>query len=180
MIKLTYVKTNINANKLHEELGDLGIKYFVKSDDTQFYLLFPDLIEQESDVLDVDGNLTDTVITYKKKIVSAVTENDEEGNETTKEVVTYEDFDMDTLKASIQSIIDAHDPTPNLEKIYQDKVKILIREQYTIEDEIGLTNDCNLAMMAGEEIPTSYIEYRTFVETCKDAAYLEVYGSERT
>lgn len=66
------------------------------------------------------------------------------------------------------------------EEVYKDKVKELIREQYSVEQEIGLTNDCNMALMVGEPIPQDYVDYRNFVENCKDTAYLEVFGIERS
>ena len=73
-----------------------------------------------------------------------------------------------------------HVPTEEeLLQEYEMKVKELIGEQYDLASEIGLTNECNMAIMSSEPIPQAWIDYREFVETCKDTAHMEVYGVER-
>ncbi len=112
MLKLSYSKENINVNKLHVELGDLGEKYFLTHNETELFLSFPDLFKREINVNDEQGNITETVVTYEKKTTSSVTVKDEEENEVIKELDTYTVFDFISLQTTIDSIIAAHDPTP--------------------------------------------------------------------
>jgi hypothetical protein len=66
-----------------------------------------------------------------------------------------------------------------LEQEYKQKVRELIGEKYDISQEIGLNADNQLAIMASEEPNPAWVDYRLYVEECKDKAYLEVFGYER-
>jgi uncharacterized short protein YbdD (DUF466 family) len=65
------------------------------------------------------------------------------------------------------------------EQEYRQKVRELIGQRYDISQEIGLNADNQLAIMASEEPSQKWIDYRAYVNECKDTAYLSVYGHER-
>ena len=66
-----------------------------------------------------------------------------------------------------------------LEQEYRQKVRELIGQRYDISQEIGLNADNQLAIIASEEPSQKWIDYRTYVNECKDKSYLSVYGHER-
>lgn len=66
-----------------------------------------------------------------------------------------------------------------LEQEYRRKVVELIGQQYSMSQEIGLNADNQLALMSSQEPSQAWIDYRVFVEQCKDSAHVEVFGYER-
>ena len=91
-------------------------------------------------------------------------------------------YDVKTKQTVIQEIEFGERVKTNeeLEQEYRRKVLELIGAQYSPSDEIGLTNDALLQVMVGEPVAQTYTDYRVYVEGCKDAAHMEVYGEERT
>ena len=66
-----------------------------------------------------------------------------------------------------------------LEQEYRQKVRELIGQRYDISQEIGLNADNQLSIMAGEEPSQAWVDYRLYVEECKDSAHSEVFGYDR-
>ncbi len=120
MHKLQYENKNINIGKLHIELGDLGVVYYLTYDEENMYLQFPNLYKRETEQLDDEGNVIDTTITYEKSHFETVTEQQEQINENgeveTVEVElqkeVFETFDFESLQNQINEIINNHDPVP--------------------------------------------------------------------
>ena len=66
-----------------------------------------------------------------------------------------------------------------LEQEYRQKVRELIGQRYDISQEIGLNADNQLAIMASEEPNQAWVDYRVYVEECKDEAFKGAYGYDR-
>lgn len=112
MYQLILDGTNLNACKLHCEIGDLEINYSLLHDETEIKLLFHDIKELKENTVDEEGNIIDTITTYQKRTTQTVTETDNEGNEATKEIEVWEDYDMQPIFDHIDNCIADHDPTP--------------------------------------------------------------------
>ena len=67
-----------------------------------------------------------------------------------------------------------------LEQEYRQRVVELIGQKYSTTDEMGLNADNQLAIMASEQPSQKWIDYRVYVEECKDTAHMEVFEIERT
>ena len=107
MLKLEY--ENLNTNKFHDELGDIGIKYYVTSKDNRTWLQFPDIKKH----IDKEQNTTYNIkrIEQEHFIVDEI--------ETTRDVTYWDSFDGESLINQIQNVVDNHDPTPIPEIDYQ-------------------------------------------------------------
>lgn len=112
MYKLTKSKTDINVNKLHSELGDLGLPYFLTYNDTEFFLSFPDIKREEAELLDENEAVIDTVVTFKKRIETVVSDTDEEGNKVENKVTDWVEFDFSVIESQIELTINNHNPSP--------------------------------------------------------------------
>lgn len=114
MLKLIYNKTNINIGKLHNELGQLSDTYSLTHNDVEFNLIFTDLKKTETDILDESDNVIETNITYQKKTYQTVTETDDDGNITEKQVEVWTEYstEAEALISDIEQVIVSHDPTP--------------------------------------------------------------------
>lgn len=58
---------------------------------------------------------------------------------------------------------------PSAEERYKERIIALIRERYSMDDEIAL-------LRQRDSKPEEFDEYNTFVESCKQTAHIEVYG----
>lgn len=133
MYKLIKSKEGININKFHGELGDLGLLYYLTYNESEFYLIFPDLKREETEVLDENEVVIDTIVSYKKREIQTLAETDEDGNEITKEVEAWVDYDFSIIEGIINDTIANHDPTPTP----QPKTELeLLREQIAQQQEI--------------------------------------------
>lgn len=112
MLKLTYSKENINISKFHSELGQLSESYSLTHNDIEFNLMFPDLKKTETDILDENDNIIGTNTTYQKRSYQTVTETDDDGNATEKQMEVWTDYttEAEALIGSIDLVISNHDP----------------------------------------------------------------------
>ncbi len=112
MLKLTFNKDNINIPKLHAEIGDLGLDYYLTHDGDSFYITLPTLFKREQQILNDDGEVVDTSVSYEVK--SSVTEvvQDDEGNEVEIIKDVFSEYDFASLQSKIDDVISKHDPTP--------------------------------------------------------------------
>lgn len=60
---------------------------------------------------------------------------------------------------------------PNQEELYKQRIVELIREKYTIDDELSIQRQRDSKV-------DEFYEYNQFVENCKQIAYNEIYGGE--
>ena len=58
-----------------------------------------------------------------------------------------------------------------IEKLYKNRVNLLIRQKYDLSDEIALHRQ-------QQEKPEEYAAYYAYCEECKRQAKLEIYGEE--
>ena len=103
MYIITHPLNDINIDKLHCELGDLGVDYSLNHNDQEFYIQFVQIYE----TLSHDENEQE-IRSYTIEVKSQVMDDD--GNSIS--VTSQEPFDMYALKAQIDSVIAEHDPTP--------------------------------------------------------------------
>ena len=61
--------------------------------------------------------------------------------------------------------------TPNQEEQYKQRIVNLVRERYSVDDELAILRQRDSKV---EE----FAEYNSFVENCKEIAYNEIYGGE--
>lgn len=133
MIKLSYDKTGINVGKLHDSLT-LSETFYLTHNDAEFHLMFPDLKEETTEIID-DEAVIDTIKPYKKRV--ELVEVDEEGNEIIVE--SWVDFDFESIKSQIEQTIAEHDPAPvPQEPSLEEK---LVEQQGVIDDLIQLLAD---------------------------------------
>jgi hypothetical protein len=69
--------------------------------------------------------------------------------------------------------------TPDPERIYDALTQKYIHQVYSLDDEFSRTNFAIMDMAQGLPFSQQYIDYRAYVEDCKDRAYMEVFGVER-
>ena len=62
-------------------------------------------------------------------------------------------------------------PEVTPEQMYKDRVVELVREKYTIDDELSIQRQRDTKV-------DEFNEYNIFVENCKEIAYNEIYGEE--
>ena len=71
----------------------------------------------------------------------------------------------------IREIIDPIPEPPTKEQQYKWRVSELIRQEYSIDDELAIQRQ-------RESKPVEFAEYNTYCEQCKTQAHQEIYGEE--
>jgi len=113
MIKLTFDRAGFDPNGLHDELGDLGEKYYLTHTEAEITLMFPNIDKVE--LKDEEGNITDTV--YKKPWVEKIIVDDVE-----TEIQHIDDIDFDSLLATIEGVKNNHDPLKRQKRLDNEKL----------------------------------------------------------
>jgi hypothetical protein len=101
LIKLKFNRAGFDPNGLHEELGDLGGKYYLTHTESEITLMFPELVKLN--IYDDEANLVR--VEYEKRWKETVIIDDKE-----VELVRSEHFDFATLESTIDGVKNAHDP----------------------------------------------------------------------
>lgn len=151
--------------RLEQEISSIGEEFRILYLDESVEITFPHLLKFDKSI----ENSEEVVTTYKKAYIEYV-----QSDNGLEKIATEEDYTFDINK--LNQIIENHNYNDGL---YANLTKKYIKEKYSQDQETGLTNDCIQALMANQPSPQEYLDYRTYVEECKNKAYLEVYGIER-
>jgi predicted flap endonuclease-1-like 5' DNA nuclease len=148
MLRLEY--TGLNTGKFHDEIIAAGISHTaVLSENGATYLLFQGLREVKTPVLDDQEEVIGYDVTYEKRTEVRTTDP-----ETQEEVVTetWEPYDGEALKASIQAVVDVHDPTPlPVPPTTEERVENLEMDNLTALEGVALVYEENLALKSENE-----------------------------
>ena len=131
MYKLSNPKGGVNFNKIHEEIGNLEIPYYLVHDENSIIFIFPNIRREEVEII-VDGEVVDTVITYKIGKETSLKELNEGGDEVYKSTVEWLDFDFQKIEDIIDQKIALHDPTPLPLAVGQDEFNLDIDFRLTL------------------------------------------------
>jgi len=93
------------------------------------------------------------------------------------ELTEQEIADIEQANAQAQELYNSDEQK---ELRYKKRVIELIHEQYSTDDEADLQNNAIDSLLEGVELAQDYIDYRSYVESCKDTAHMEVFEVERT
>lgn len=129
MVIIKFDATPFDFNTLGEDLKDLGVQCAIKKDveKNEVILRFPDLHKIEDK--DEEGIVVST--SYLKLVGNQSVYNgeDAEGNEIYIDKPIFEPFDFATLKATIESVKSAHDPTARAKKEANEEIYRQLKEK---------------------------------------------------
>lgn len=125
MYKLEIPIGAIDPNLLHEELGDLGERYYLTFNTSKIFLQFPEI--KDVNELDEEG-LEAGVVNHFKKVITQETIQDEEGKDIVKDIVTYEQFDFTAMQSIIDNKIANHDPNIRVNRLHNEQTIAQIKE----------------------------------------------------